>query len=219
MKSILETLLAKSMPEPNSGCWLWLGEVNEKGYGRATIDGRRTMAHRAMWSETHGSIPDKLLVCHRCDVPGCINPSHLFLGTHADNARDMKEKKRHRFGERHVRAKLGTDDAQAICTDRRKYWDIAAEFGVNASTVCAIKAGRAWSHITSVERHKNPLPNAHGQENGNARLTEDDVRSILADPRGRNVLAREYGVHPSNIGNIRHGRRWKHLSERATSPT
>lgn len=71
-------------------CWMWVGARNKRGYGN--IQG--VLAHRISWELYNGPIPDGLLVCHRCDTPGCVNPDHLFLGTHQDNSRDMIAKGR-----------------------------------------------------------------------------------------------------------------------------
>jgi hypothetical protein len=84
-----------------SGCWLWIGATNGKGYGKIQ-QGRRggipLLAHRVSWELHRGPIPDGLMVLHQCDSPPCVNPDHLFLGTGLDNMRDMVAKSRHRFG-------------------------------------------------------------------------------------------------------------------------
>ena len=88
--------------EKTEGCWLWRGALSRKGYGsfRADAIGGR-QSHRVAWELTHGPIPDGLFVLHRCDTPRCVNPAHLWLGTAADNSRDMALKGRAASGERH----------------------------------------------------------------------------------------------------------------------
>jgi hypothetical protein len=71
------------------GCWTWRGARNTKGYGRLDFNGPYRVAHRVMWELTHGPIPDGLFVLHHCDNPPCVRPTHLYLGTKADNNGDM----------------------------------------------------------------------------------------------------------------------------------
>jgi hypothetical protein len=81
-------------PEPNSGCWLWTGAVLHGGHGTVRFNGRYWQAHRLAWTLTHGEIPGGMCVCHRCDVSGCCNPDHLWLGTRGENNLDMRAKGR-----------------------------------------------------------------------------------------------------------------------------
>ena len=85
--------------EPNSGCWLWAGRLNEHGYGTTTVTHRTGVyrswyAHRVAWLLHRGPIPKGLCVLHRCDNRACVNPDHLWLGTRRDNQRDMVKKGR-----------------------------------------------------------------------------------------------------------------------------
>lgn len=100
---------SKWIPEPNSGCWLWDGAQLPRGYG-ILGKGRRGKgyyyAHRLSYQLHRGEVPDGLSVLHRCDVPSCVNPDHLFLGTQKTNMEDKKAKLRHRPGEQHPNAIL-----------------------------------------------------------------------------------------------------------------
>ncbi len=87
-------ILSRSLPEPTTGCRLWLECVGHGGYGIVRAGRAKFRAHRVAWELQRGPIPEGLCVCHRCDTPACVNVEHLFLGTHADNARDRNAKGR-----------------------------------------------------------------------------------------------------------------------------
>lgn len=99
-------------------CWLWKGNRTTGGYGTFILHGMHTTVHRLSYWLATGEYPTGLVVCHRCDVQLCVNPKHLFLGTQADNIRDMNEKGRARFGilhgSDHGRAKLSDQDVREI---------------------------------------------------------------------------------------------------------
>lgn len=94
-KTLLERFNSKYIPEPNSGCWLWIGGEHKFGYGVMGDENHKsTAAHRISYRLFNGEITDGLCVLHRCDVPQCVNPAHLFLGTKKDNTRDAMKKGR-----------------------------------------------------------------------------------------------------------------------------
>ena len=140
------------------GCWLWSGTmVPNTGYGQLCINGKGVGAHRLSWSLFFGSAPDGLVVCHKCDVRSCVNPSHLFLGTPADNMADMKAKGRARWaiGESVSSAKLRADDIPAILkrlANGESCKKIADSYGLTDCAINAIRRGRSWSHVTGITR-------------------------------------------------------------------
>jgi hypothetical protein len=77
-----------------SGCWLWTGPPDAFGYGKISIRHRMLLAHRVQYEIRVGPIPAGLCILHHCDVPACVNPAHLFLGTRVDNIADMVSKNR-----------------------------------------------------------------------------------------------------------------------------
>jgi hypothetical protein len=127
----------------NGGCLEWTGSRKPDGYGSLTLDRKLRSAHRVSWELSNGPIPEGLCVLHRCDNPPCVNPEHLFLGTHSDNALDKVKKGRG------TRGKNLTDSiVMAIRADPRNQRAIAAQYGCHQTTVSAIKRGKGYLPTT-----------------------------------------------------------------------
>ena len=138
----------------SAGCWIWLGCVDGWGYGQAGVNGKRKQAHRYSYELAHGPIPAGMVVMHSCDTAACVNPSHLSIGTHADNQADMRSKGRNAKGEQYPQAKLTTADAISILKQKpeRRGRDgraikLAAKYGVRVGQIHAIWGRRQWKHI------------------------------------------------------------------------
>jgi hypothetical protein len=136
------------------GCWTWIGTRDNHGYGVVYFDGRLQKAHRVAWQLAHGTITPGASVCHRCDNPPCVNPTHLFLGTQADNMADMARKGRGvggpgaKRGEAHHMAKLSDVDVQTIRDLQESGWtqrSIAEKFSVSQGNISMILSGRRRS--------------------------------------------------------------------------
>jgi hypothetical protein len=135
-----------------SGCWMWTGGTrpNSKGvpYPRHWTDDSESIgAHRFSFELVHGAIPQSMYVCHKCDTPLCVNPDHLFLGSHQDNMRDMVAKQRSFVGrgeDKKGRAKLTNQQADQIRKMNMSHSKIAFMFGVSATTIGRIKREESY---------------------------------------------------------------------------
>lgn len=116
-------------------CWPWLASVGASGYGKFGVEGRSARAHRVAYELVKGPLGD-LFACHRCDIPACCNPKHLFAGTHLENMRDMSIKKRRAVGNL-----LSSEAALIIRVNVPQYY-LAQLFEVSPQTISDIKQGR-----------------------------------------------------------------------------
>lgn len=94
MRSTLDRFMDKVSPEPNTGCWLWLGGYGHNGYGRFKLNGVDTSANRASLVLHGVSVLPEQMACHRCDNPPCVNPDHLFAASQSENMMDARRKGR-----------------------------------------------------------------------------------------------------------------------------
>jgi len=135
-------------------CWQWIGCVGTRGYGQC-YDGRNKppcRAHRMSWRLKYGNLEDKDLVLHKCDNPLCVNPEHLFIGTHQDNMKDKVAKGRGNppVGERHGQAKITEDSVREIKSlykAKVSQGSLAKRFGVCQQQISRIVTGKRWRHI------------------------------------------------------------------------
>ena len=154
-----------------SGCWEWAGTRKCNGgngyYGVVKYQGKQWYAHRLMWSMHYErEIPAGMEICHHCDNPPCVNPSHLFLGTHFDNIMDATKKgrmasgrhhgmnthpERRAIGERNGMSKLTSKDILSIRSryrPRHKVQLLLSEFGISRTHLWRIVNGKLWKHVT-----------------------------------------------------------------------
>lgn len=151
-------LLAKiNFPDnPKDDCWEWNGANKQNGYGHFYLDGRGIPAHRAAYFLFNGSIPAGMDVCHACDNRKCINPSHLWLGTRAENLRDAVTKGRmvipNLRGSSNGNSKLSWDKVRAIRARKsagESQRELAWHFHVSESLVSQIVKEKIWKELVS----------------------------------------------------------------------
>lgn len=145
--------------EKTDGCWLWCGTIRSNGYGSIQEAGKGSKSlsvHRVSYMLHKGSISDGLVVMHSCDNKRCVNPDHLSVGTHGDNARDAIAKglyqKVQPVGEANGKSKLTVKDVEFIRSNPdRSLVQLAKDLGVSPNCVRAVRIGRTWSHLAKGE--------------------------------------------------------------------
>ena len=150
MNPTLRRLLAKLVIRGE--CWEWGGAVFGNGYGQLSVAGTPSYTHRLTWECVSGPIPSGLCILHHCDNKLCFRPSHLFLGTKADNTADMWRKGRQRIplGVENGCAKLdprAVRDIRKLLAAGVSQTAAGKKYGVCAETVRAIRKGKTWKHV------------------------------------------------------------------------
>ena len=205
------------IPEPNSGCWLWFAGATTAGYGHITIRDRQYYAHRLAFECEYGlGSADGWIVRHSCDVPACVNPAHLLIGTHKDNSDDMYARGRRVtvMGEDHPRAELTEAQVSEIrrLAPTTHVAEITRLLGVSYASCQDVARGVTWKHLPLAEsRARWTPPTKWGEKSPRAKLTQDQVDQIRAHldlgSTGRS-LAKKFGVCPATISHIKVGRNW-----------
>lgn len=141
-----------------TGCWIWNGSRNKDGYGQIGINNKIYSAHRLSYELLKTTIPEGLFICHTCDNPSCVNPDHLFTGTHQDNMDDMVAKGRSpkQRGEDASSTVLTEEQAQYILDFNHYHGSLtilAERFGVDVSTIFYVKNGKSWSHLKKTAKN------------------------------------------------------------------
>lgn len=154
LMGLIDRFNKKWMPVTESGCWIWVGSIGNHGYGQIRSDGKLVSAHRLSWELHNGAIPDSkgyhgVCVLHRCDVRACVNPDHLFLGTHQDNMSDKCSKNRQTMnrGESHPQSKLTNEVIIETRHATGTQAEIALRLGISQAHVSMIRSRKRWSHI------------------------------------------------------------------------
>lgn len=150
-ESLINRFLNKIIIDANN-CWLWTGYIGNERYGRFKVKGKMLRAHRFSYQYYKGDIPPGLYVLHKCDIPKCVNPEHLFLGTPYDNMKDMRLKGREikAKGINASKAKLSEEQVRDIRVKLSKgisLQELSKEFKVAYNAIRFIKLGLSWKHL------------------------------------------------------------------------
>lgn len=147
-RTLEQRFMAFVSPEPNSGCWLWTGAIDSRGYGQIRIDGDNVRATKVALEIAGRPKADGMYACHTCDVPLCVNPDHLFEGTQSQNLKDASSKRRMRlpglYGSDCGSAKLTAEDVFYIRASDANARSLALLFDVHPDTIRDARSGKNW---------------------------------------------------------------------------
>lgn len=209
-KHYQSAILNRCVPEPNSGCWLWEGSMMNTGYGilRTKQPRAQHLAHRVSYAAFVKNIRHDEFILHHCDNPLCVNPDHLFAGTHDDNMRDMVAKGRSCLGERNAQRRLTESEIVAIREKGGLATGVMDQWGISRQQACDIQTGVAWPHVAGTRRGSRKRGSSHYL----AKLTESEVRAVFLDSRSHQSIADEYGVSRETVTRIKNFKVWTHVT-------
>lgn len=188
-------------------CWIWLGSINQDGYGNIWVDKKPWRTHRLSYFIHKGEIQKGLCVCHKCDKPACINPEHLWLGTHIDNMKDMVTKKRTLYAEQRPNNKIPSWVRPEIV---KKYLSgitqlqLAKEYNCHASAI--------YNAINCIIPDR--IKGFRGEKHPKAKLTEKDVlqiRKYFDDGLNKKDIASKYNITQQAVNRIVKRIAWSHI--------
>lgn len=186
----------KFLPEPNSGCWLWLGAMNSDGYGTVSVNGRSSAAHRAVYEKYAGKIPAGLILDHLCRNPSCVNPGHLEPVTYKEN---------------YARAPSVIAKRESQSCRRGHPWlpetTRVVPRGVRHARLCIL-----CSRELAKDRTRRRAA-AHGRPLGAQRLTTKTIVAIRGAPGSSREIARRFGVGRTTVNNIKSGAIWSSVED------
>lgn len=139
--------LAELSVAESSGCILFTGHLDVEGYGRIMVNRVKYRAHRLSYELANGPIPDGYVVSHKCDNPSCINPSHLEVGTQADNIKDKVTRGRQALGCFVGSSKLTEESVRDIRSSDLKVSLLAERYGVSTVSIRNILRRKTWRHV------------------------------------------------------------------------
>lgn len=157
MKNVKERLFQRT--KTIGDCTIWTGSLDSSGYGKIVFNNKLIGTHRLSYQLFYGPIPNKKLICHRCDNRKCIRPEHLFIGTHSENTKDAWTKGRMKSNDVKLNWQKVDEIRFKYTTGKYTHRSLALEYGVCNSTIWDILNFNHWknSPLNLVERNPDPL--------------------------------------------------------------